>query len=198
MKNRIGKISIVLLFTVAILLLVGNLFVSTAPATPVGNVKEDTVAILANQNGTGALIPGQTYVVTSGSASVAASTVNLFDVLGGAIEIISMFGACEVDMASSPGALNLEIDATVGDFDADFTTAVNVDALNKGDIIQFAEVTSGEAVLVPTTGVNAGLPVSWYCPVGMIEQATASTGTGSVIWVMTFRTLTTGVTVTAQ
>lgn len=162
------------------------------------NIKAALDIVLANQDGDGDLIAGKTYVVISSAASVAASAVDLFDVLGGAIEIISMFGACEVDMAGSPGALNLEIDATVSDFDADFTTAVSVDALNKGDIITFAAVTSGEAVLVPTTGVNAGLPVSWYCPVGMIEQATASTGTGSIIWTMTFRPLIDAVTVTVQ
>ena len=158
----------------------------------------DTASILANQNGTGTLIAGKTYVAISNAAVVTSALVDLFDVLGGAIEIISMFGACEVDMAGAPGALNLEIDATVADFDADFTTAVTVDALNKGDIITFAAVTSGEAVLVPTTGVNAGLPVSWYCPIGMIEQATVSTGTGSIIWTMTFRPLIGGVTVTVQ
>ena len=158
----------------------------------------DLDSILANQNGTGDFIAGKTYVVISSAASVVSSLVDLFDVLGGAIEIISMFGACEVDMAGAPGALNLEIDATITDFDADFTTAVNVDALNKGDIIQFAAVTAGEAVLVPTAGVNAGLPVSWYCPIGMIEQATVSTGTGSIIWSMTFRPLVDAVTVTVQ
>lgn len=160
-------------------------------------VNTDTAAILANQNGTGSLIAGMTYVVISSAAVVDSSLVDLFDVLGGAIEIISMFGACEVDMASNPGALNLEIDAEVSDFDADFTTAVSVDTLNKGDIITFDSVTGGESVLDPTAGVNAGLPVSWYCPIGMIEQATASVGTGSIIWTMTFRPLVDGVTVTA-
>ena len=161
-------------------------------------VNTDTALILANQNGTGSLIAGQTYVAVSSAASVASATVDLFDELVGSIEIISMFGACEVDMASSPGNLSLLIDATTSNFDADFTTAVSVDALNKGDIITFAAVTSGEAVLVPTTGVNAGLPVSWFCPIGMIEQLTSSTGTGSIIWHMTFRPLLDGVTVTVQ
>lgn len=145
-----------------------------------------------------ALVVGQIYVLASSEASVAASPVDLFDVLGGPIEIIACFGECVTDMASSPGALNLEIDATTGAYDADFTTAVNVDALNEGDIVQFAAITAGESVLVPTAAVNAGLPVSWYCPIGMIEQATVSTGTGGVVWRIVFRPLVDGVTVTVQ
>ncbi len=158
----------------------------------------DLDALLAGTTAAGALIPGQTYVATASAASVAADAVDLFAVAGGAIEIIACFGDCTVDMAGSPGALNLEIDATVSDYDADFTTAVSVDALNKGDVVQFAAVTGGEAVLVPTTGVNAGLPISWYCPAGMIEQATASTGTGAIVWTIIYRPLAAGVTVTAQ
>ena len=161
-------------------------------------VNTDTAAIIARTTNTGGLIAGQTYVATASAASVVAAAVDLFDVLGGAIEIIACFGDCTVDMAGSPGALNLEIDATVDAYDADFTTAVSVDALNQGDIVQFAAVTSGESVLVPTTGVNAGLPISWYCPVGMIEQATVSTGTGAIVWTIVFRPLASGVTVTAQ
>jgi len=156
----------------------------------------DTTAIIARTTDAGALVIGETYVVSSAEAVVDASTVRLFAVLGGPIEIISMFGECVTDCAGSPGALNLEIDATTGAYDADFTTAVSVDASDEGDILQFAAITAGESVLVPTAGVNAGLPISWYCPVGDIEQATASTGTGGFIWRMTFRPLAAGVTVT--
>ena len=225
MKKRIGKISIFVLFCVVLTVVSISMFTSRLDATPVGQVQDflgaftgprdgtaqddnakasldlahtDIDAIIARTTAAGGLVVGETYVVSSSAASVAASAVDLFDVLGGPIEIIACFGDCTVDMAGSPGALNLEIDATTGDYDADFTTAVNVDALNKGDIIQFAAITAGESVLVPTTGVNAGLAVSWYCPVGMIEQATASTGTGAVVWRIVFRPLASGVTVTAQ
>lgn len=158
----------------------------------------DLDAIIANQAGTGALIAGQVYVSTSSEIGTEASPNDVFVVAGGPIEIISCYGVTLTDMAGSPGDLNLEIDATTSDYDADFTTAVTIDALNLGDICTFDTVTSGESVLVPTTGVNAGLPLRWYCPVGTIEQATTSTGTGGISWVITFRPLTDGVTVTAQ
>lgn len=145
-----------------------------------------------------ALVAGQTYVRVSSAASVAASAVDLFDVLGGRIEILSMMGQCTTVMASNPGACSLIIDATTGDEDADFTTAVNIDSLGVGDVVNFAAVTSGEAVLVPTANVNGALAVSWFCPIGMIEQKTASTGTGAITWYMVFRPLEDGVTVTVQ
>lgn len=228
MKKRIGKISISLLVFAVLLTGAWFMLSSTSLATPINTTNSlnasigaytgpeagtaqddnnkasldlahvDLDAILANQAGTGALIAGQTYVLSSSEASVEAAAVDLFAVGGGPIEIISCFGDCTVDCAGSPGALNLEIDATTADYDADFTTAVSVDASDKGDILQFAAITAGESVLVPTAGVNAGLPISWYCPIGMIEQATASTGTGKFVWRITFRPLTSGVTVTAQ
>lgn len=227
MKNRIGKISITVLLTVLILLLIGNVAIRTVPATPINSVdiqlgtftgpeagtdQDDNVkasldlahtdldaiiATQANQNGTGTLIAGHTYVLTSSAAVVTSSAVQLYAVLGGPIEIVSMFGECTVDMAGSPGNVSLILDATIGDYDAAFTTAVNIDAADKGDIMQFAAISSGLSVLVPTAAVNAGLPVSWFAFVGDIEQLTASTGTGAIVWHMTFRPLTSGVTVTA-
>lgn len=145
-----------------------------------------------------ALEVGKTYVRVSSAASVAASAVDLFDVLGGRIEITSMMGQCTTVMASNPGACSLIIDATTGDQDADFTTAVNIDALGVGDVVNFAAVTGGESVLVLDANENGALPVSWFCPIGMIEQKTASTGTGAITWYMVFRPLEDGVTVTVQ
>lgn len=177
--------------------------------TLVCNVTADTAIVAADMHLSGntysetegsgtALVVGQTYVRISSPASVAASAVDLFDVLGGRIEIISMMGQCTTVMASNPGACSLIIDATTGDEDADFTTAVNIDSLGVGDVVNFAAVTGGEAVLVPTANVNGALPVSWFCPIGMIEQKTASTGTGAITWYMVFRPLEDGVTVTVQ
>ena len=227
MKKRIGKISIAFLLILVSVLLVGNLVMQPLSARPTisdttdklggytgnsgagaaDNVKADVdilnaiadsiLADTASMTGSGTPIAGQTYVISSSAASVAASAVQLFAVAGGHIEVISMFGECTVDMASSPGAVSLILDATTGDYDSDFTTAVNIDALNKGDIITFDAVTGGESVLDPTANVNAGLPVSWFATIGDIEQKTASTGTGAVIWHMTYRIISAGATVTA-
>ncbi|MHC4121935.1 MAG: right-handed parallel beta-helix repeat-containing protein [Planctomycetota bacterium] len=146
-----------------------------------------------------ALEVGKTYVRVSSAASVAASAVDLFDVLGGPIEILAMWGHCTTVMASNPGALSLIIDATDGDSDADFTTAVNIDALGKGDTVKMENVAAvGESVIVITANENAAMPISWFCPIGMIEQKTASTGTGDITWYMVFRPLVDGVTVTVQ
>jgi hypothetical protein len=227
MKKRFGKISITVLITCVIALLAVNAVIQPLSATPIhsdassklggytGNsgagaadntkadidilnaIADDILADTASMTGSGTPIAGQTYVISSASAVVTSASVQLFAVAGGHIEIISMFGECTVDMAGGPTNLSLILDATTGDYDADFTTAVNIDAVNKGDIIQFAAVTAGEAVLVETTGVNAGLPVSWFATIGDIEQLTSSTGTGAITWHMTYRILTAGTTVTA-
>lgn len=145
-----------------------------------------------------ALEVGKAYVRISSEALTTAAAVDLFDVLGGRIEIISMMGQCTTVIGSTPGACSLIIDATTGDQDADFTTAVSIDALGVGDVVNFAAVTAGESVLVLDANENGALPVSWFCPIGMIEQKTATTGTGGITWYMVFRPLEDGVTVTVQ
>lgn len=145
-----------------------------------------------------ALEVGKAYVRISSEALTTSAAVDLFDVLGGRIEIISMMGQCTTVIGSTPGACSLIIDATTGDQDADFTTAVSIDALGVGDVVNFAAVTSGESVLVLDANENGALPVSWFCPIGMIEQKTATTGTGGITWYMVFRPLEDGVTVTVQ
>lgn len=142
------------------------------------------------------LIKGQTYVSVSAAASVAAAAVDLFVVAGGPIEIISMFAVCGTAMASNPGACSVWCDATTGDQDADLTTAVNIDSVGAGDVITFHTVTGGEMTLDPTVNVNAGIQFSAYAPIGTIEQKTASTGTGTLVWYITYRPLVDGVTVT--
>lgn len=143
------------------------------------------------------LVVGQTYTFVSSEATAAQSTVQLFDVAGGPIEIISMFGEVVTVMASNPGDMNLEIDADSADWDADFTTAVTVDSMTVGDIIVMGAITAGENALDMVVNVSAGYPISWYCPTGDIEQAlTTSSGSGGTVWYMTFRPLVDGVIVT--
>ena len=142
------------------------------------------------------LEPGKTYV-REVIAGVAASTDDLFLVAGGPIEIISFFGLITTVIGGAPGDINIEIDATTATQDADFSTAVTLTDALLGDTITFATVTAGESVLVANANVNASLsPLSWFCPIGTIESATTSTGTGAITWYMTFRPLTAGVTVT--
>lgn len=144
-----------------------------------------------------ALVVGQTYVRVSAEATVASSPVALFDVAGGPIEIVSMFGVVVTVMGSNPGDMNLEIDADDTNYDADFTEADTVDGMGEGDIIVTGAWTTGEVALDMSNNESAGQPISWYCPTGDIEHATTSTGSGGVVWYMTFRPLVDGVTVTA-
>lgn len=171
------------------------------------NVATETLAIIADEcflagntynesaGGVAPLRLGQLYVRVSAEATVASSPVNLFAVAGGPIEIVSMFGVVVTVMGSNPGDMNLEIDATTGAYDADFTEADTVDGMGEGDIIVMGAWTTGEVALDMSNNESAGQPVSWYCPIGNIAHATTNTGTGGVVWYMTFRPLVDGVTV---
>ncbi len=141
---------------------------------------------------------GKSYVRISNELLTTNAARDMFNVLGGQIHITSMVGVCTTVIASTPGVLDLHCDATTENQDRDFTTAVNCDSVTAGSLITFDSVTAGESVLVVTLDVGASEPVSWFCPIGMIEQRTNTTGTGGFTWYMTFTPIVDGVTVTVQ
>ncbi len=141
---------------------------------------------------------GKVYTLKKISA-VSGTTDNLFDVTGGAIEIISCFGQITTIQAGDIGNISLNINATAGaDYDADFSIVVAAANGNLGDIYTFGAITNAENAGVLQANENAGYPLSWFCPAGVIEQTTASTGTGAITWYITFRPLDEGVTVAAS
>lgn len=141
-------------------------------------------------------LSGTFRTVTMASVMTATSD-NMFDVAGGAIEIVSLFGQCTTNMGT-PGKLTIEYNADAGtDYDGDFTTTVDINAVGAGDIVRFTGVVD-EGVPTLTANVGAGEPLSWFCPEGMIEQTTGQTGTGAFKWYMTYRALDPNVTVTPQ
>jgi hypothetical protein len=144
-----------------------------------------------------ALEVGKLYTISC-STTAAASTDDMWDIAGGPIEIVSLFGASTAAAAGSPGTMTIEYDADAGtDYDGDLSTTVDVNALGEGDIIRFTDVID-EGVLTLSANVGAGQRLSWYCPEGMLEQTLSSTGTLGITWYMTFRPLADGVTVTTQ
>jgi hypothetical protein len=158
-------------------------------------IKTDTELILANQNNTGDLLVGQVYSLSKAAATTA-TTDELFTVAGGAIEIISCFGQVTTIIAGAPGNVSLGVNATAGaTHDADFTAVVALADNMFGDVITMDALSGGENTQDATVNTNAGIPLSWFCPAGVIEQTLSSTGTGVVTWFISFRPLETGVTV---
>lgn len=139
-------------------------------------------------------IPGRVYTIKNTGVLMNAATMNVFTITGGAIEILSYFGQCTVDFAA-PGNFTVGVDATLGvNYDADFSTTVDADAIDVGDVVTFHTTTAGESVLDPTVNVNAGDQLSWFCPAGVVLH-THTTSAGAATWYMTFRVLDAGVTV---
>ena len=128
-----------------------------------------------------------------------ASTDQMYTVAGGAIEIISLFGQITVVVASTPGDMAIQIDATAGtaEYDAIFAPAITISDGLLGDVIVFTD-TIDSSTLTATANKNAGQNLSWFCPAGEIELTLTNTGTGNVLWYMSFRPLDAGVTVTPQ
>ena len=69
---------------------------------------------------------------------------------------------------------------------------------SEGDTVVFGALVNSENAGVLTANESASIPLSWFISVGSIEQTLSGTGTGAVTWYMTFRPLTTGVTVVVQ
>ena len=139
----------------------------------------------------------QDVLTISMTSTLAGTTDQMFTVAGGRIEIISLFGECTT-AAGSPGNTKIQIDATAGtDYDNDFSTTVNIDALGAGDVITFTNAVS-EGVLTFVANQNAGQTLSWFCPPGEIELNTAAGTTGAIVWYMSYRKLEAAAVVTAN
>lgn len=146
------------------------------------------------------LVPGQVYTFSRASA-VSGTTTDLWDISGGPIEVISFWGYCTTDFGT-PGTVEIHLDADLDPHNNDYqlSTAVDCDAVIDGDRISF-DGTHGESVLTIDTGAAAGAAnamLPWFVAEGMLESTQSVGSTGNVTWYMTFRTLTDGVTVTAQ
>jgi hypothetical protein len=122
------------------------------------------------------------------TSTLAGTTDQLFTVTGGPIEIVGFFGECTT-AAGSPGNTLIQLDATTGsDYDREFSTTVNIDALGAGDVVRFSNAID-EGVLDLTANVGAGQPLSWFCSPGEIELNTAAGTTGAIVWYMSYRRL---------
>lgn len=131
------------------------------------------------------------------TSTLAGTTDQMYTVTGGRIEIVSLFGECTT-AAGSPGNTLIQLDATAGsDYDREFSTTVNIDALGAGDVIRFTNAID-EGVLDLTANVGAGQTLSWFCSPGEIELNTASGTTGAIVWYLSYRALESGVKVTAN
>ena len=129
------------------------------------------------------------------------TTVNLFDVAGGPIEILSMYGFVTETLDDNAVSCDLFIDADAPGTDYDLTTSVVITSDAKGTRYVFDSTTT-EAVLVPCEGEDkggAGAMKGWFVVEGMIEQTlTAVNIDGGIRWYMVWRPLASGVTVTVQ
>jgi hypothetical protein len=139
--------------------------------------------------------------VLSKEAAVNATTVNLFDVAGGPIEIISCYGFVTVALDSNAVSCDLFLDADSPGTDYDLTTAVVITSDAAGTRYVFDD-TETEAVLTPCEGEDkggAGQMQGWYVHEGMIEQTlTAININGKIKWYICYRPLASGVTVSVQ
>ena len=124
------------------------------------------------------------------TSAMTANADQMFTVSGGAIEIISMFGQVTTIIASTPGNVSIILDSAVDpNYDADFSIVVALANGSLGDVITFGALTNQENAGLLTGNENAGQPLSWFCPVGEIEQKLSGTGTGAVKWYMSYRRL---------
>ena len=168
MKKNAGKITVVVLLFMVCMMIAYAL----TPAFAVVRSYDQDVRTLS-----------MTSVMT-GAAD------QLFTVTGGAIEIVSFFGQVTTIIAGAPGNVSIILDSSVDpNYDADFSIVVALANNLLGDVITFGAITNAENAGVAQVNENAGYPLSWFCPVGEIEQKLSSTGTGAIKWYMSYRKL---------
>ena len=133
------------------------------------------------------------------STVMTAGTDQMFTVSGGPIEIISLFGQVTTIIASTPGNISIILDSAVDpNYDADFSIVVALANGSLGDVLTFGAITNSENAGILTANENASYPLSWFCPVGEIEQKLSGTGTGAIKWYMSYRKLSRDAVVTAN
>ena len=174
MKKNAGKITVAVLLLMACMIIV---YIITPAFAVVRSYDQDVQTI------------SMTSVMTS-------TTDDLFDVSGGAIEIISFFGQVTTNLAITEISIEYDADAGTG-YDGDFTTAVDANGTGAGDIIRFTDAID-EGIVDLTANVGSGQTLSWFCPEGMIEQTLGKIGTGAIKWYMSYRKLDSEAVVTAQ
>jgi len=125
---------------------------------------------------------------------------HLFDVDGGPILITSLVGIVTVAIDSNVATCGIEIDRDDTAADTELTTLVNIEDDVLGTVYVFTDVAIPALTpLVPGAVGSNTLMSPWFCPEGMIEQANSAANlTGTIVWYMTWKPLTTGITVTAQ
>ncbi len=177
MKKNAGKITLAVLLLVVCMMIVYAL----TPAFAVVRSYDQDVRTIS-----------MTSVMTAG-------TDQMFTVSGGAIEIVSMFGQVTTIIASSPGNVSIEFDSAVDpNYDAGFSIAVALANGSLGDVVTFGAITNSENAGILTANENASFPLSWFCPVGEIEQKLSGVGTGAIKWYMSYRRLAKEAVVTAN
>ncbi len=228
MKTKTGKISLAVLFVIAISLLVVNLVIQPLSATPIHSDASSKLGGYTGNSGAGAADNAKADIdivnglvdtvivavndnVTAAGATIAGqeyATVmtslmiddDMFDVDGGAILITSLVGVVTTNSQAQANAIEINLDADAGFVDYDFSTAVetNGDAAGTRYVISNAN----EGVFTPLEGADGGATVlaqKLFCGEGMIElNAAQAAHTGAIKWFMTWIPYEDGTTVTAQ
>ena len=178
MRKKIGKITVAALAVLAMAFVVISLL---TPAFAVVRSYDQDVQTITMSS------------VMTGAAD------QMFTVSGGAIEIISMFGQVTTIIASTPGNISIILDSAVDpNYDAEFSIVVALANGSLGDVLTFGAITNSENAGILTANENASYPLSWFCPVGEIEQKLSGTGTGEIKWYMSYRKLDAAAVVTAN
>lgn len=129
-----------------------------------------------------------------------ADSDDLFDVAGGDILITSFVIIATELIDSNATTLQIICDRDDEATNTEFTTAVNVETDVLGTVYVFTD--ANPAVLTPLTPGATGsstLMSPWYCMEGMVESIfSAANLDGTFKYLMTYKPLETGVTVTAQ
>ena len=126
---------------------------------------------------------------------------NLWDVAGGPILITSLVGIVTETVDANAATAQITCDADGSLTDTQFTNAFTWNDVAIGTVITFTGANPGVGTALITGGTEgSGNPqYPWVCKEGMIEMAnSAANADGTVIWYMTWKPLTAGVTVSSQ
>ncbi len=131
-----------------------------------------------------------------------AADCDLFDVDGGPILITSLVGIVTETIDSNAATFGIILDADSALTDTQFTSQnITFNGVVLGTV--FTASAANPAIMAPLiTGATEGSGIPqypWYCKEGMIEQYNSAENLdGTITWYVTWKPLSTGITVTAQ
>lgn len=159
----------------------------------------ESIMAYVKQIAGGGVNTGEKLVTNTAKALPATSQSPIFTITGGPIEVLSLVGIVTTDIQAQACNLDIIADPTTPGTDTTIAAALEIND-DENDTMYSCVTALGTALAEYTNGVGVtmGGVFSFTMPVGAIDIGTTATNTGNITWMLRYKPLVSGVTVTAN